>query len=89
MDKRTSLILIVVSMLLCGICVGSLSAWGATLPDSTLEDPALGIGLGLAMLGMGLVFAAIPVLTWLVILRQKPVPSAVSDFAEPIPDQDF
>jgi hypothetical protein len=95
MDKRTGLILIAVSSILCGlpglcgICLGSVSAWGATLPDATVEDPALSIGLGLAMLGVGLLFLAIPVIIWLVVLRQRPVEKAVSDFAEPIPDEDF
>ena len=73
MDKKTTgLIATIATALLCGcpgligLCMGAMFAIVGTIPGSNIDiggssDPSAAIGTGLAMLCVGLIFVAIPV----------------------------
>ena len=88
MDKKTTgLVATIATALLCGcpgligLCMGAMFAIVGTIPGSNIDiggssDPAAAIGTGVAMLCVGLIFVAIPVVVWFVTLRKKPEESA-------------
>jgi len=70
MDKKTtSIIAILITTFLCGLpglcglCLGSLAMVGAFLPENGIpsEDVALTVGISAMMVGLSLVFIAIPI----------------------------
>ena len=99
MDKKTTgLIATIATAVLCGcpgligLCMGAMFATVGTIPGSNIDiggssDPAAAIGTGIAMLCVGLIFVAIPIVVGFVTLRKKPaeaeVSAPVSD--EPLP----
>ena len=96
MDKRTSAIIgVVITSVLCGIpglaglCFGPLAILGSLLPDTNVNpaDTNLVIGIGIAILCLGVVFLATPIALGILTLRGRK-PKAI-DFNEPIPKNDF
>ena len=99
MDKKTTgLIATIATAVLCGcpgligLCMGVMFATVGTIPGSNIDiggssDPAAAIGTGIAMLCVGLIFVAIPIVVGFVTLRKKPaeaeVPAPVNN--EPLP----
>lgn len=89
MDKKTTgLVATIATALLCGcpgllgLCMGGMFAIVGTIPGSNIDiggssDPAAAIGTGIAMLCVGLIFVAIPVVVWFVTLRKKPEEAAL------------
>ena len=100
MDKKTTgLIATIATALLCGcpglisLCMGVMFAFVGTIPGSDIDiggsgDPVAAIGTGIAMLCLGVVFVAIPIVVGIVTLRNpKEAAPAVVDVepvAEPI-----
>jgi hypothetical protein len=90
MDKRnTGLIATIATAVLCGcpgligLCFGVMFAFVGTIPGSNIDiggssDPAAAIGTGIAMLCVGLIFIAIPIVVGFVTLRKKPAEAEVS-----------
>ena len=88
MDKKTTgLIATIATALLCGcpglivLCMGAMFAIVGTIPGSNIDiggssDPSAAIGTGLAMLCVGLIFVAIPVVVGFLTLRNKPQEAA-------------
>jgi len=84
MDKKTTgLIATVATALLCGcpglfgLCMGALYAVVGAIPGSEINiggsnKPAAAIGTGIAMLCVGVIFIAIPIVVGFVTLRKKP-----------------
>lgn len=96
MDKKTTgLIATIATALLCGcpgligLCMGAMFAFVGVIPGSDIDvmgssDPTAAIGTGVAMLCLGVVFIAIPIVVGIVTLRNpQPVAPAVID-VEPI-----
>jgi len=89
MDKKTTgLIATIATALLCGcpgllgLCMGGMFAIVGTIPGSNIDiggssDPAAAIGTGIAMLCVGVIFIAIPIVVGFVTLRNKPEEAAV------------
>jgi len=81
MDKKTSgLIATIATALLCGcpglfgLCMGAMFAIVGAIPGSDIDvfgssDPSAAIGTGIAMLCLGVVFVAIPIVVGVVTLR--------------------
>lgn len=94
MDKKNvGMIATIATALLCGcpglfgLCMGAMFAIVGTIPGSDIDmmgssDPSAAIGTGIAMLCVGLIFVAIPVVVGILTLR-KPKSTAVID-AEPV-----
>jgi hypothetical protein len=84
MDKKTTgLIATIATALLCGcpgligLCMGAMFAIVGAIPGSDIDvmgssDPSAAIGTGLAMLCVGVIFIAIPIVVGFVTLRKKP-----------------
>jgi hypothetical protein len=101
MDKKTAGIIGLVAAIffcglpgLCGLCMGPLSIFSGIIPGSDIDilgssDPSAAIGFGIAMLCVGIFFAAIPVLVWFFALRNKPSAEEVVEYDEPMPENDF
>lgn len=102
MDKKTGgMIGLVVAILfcglpgLCGLCMGPIYAIVGLMPNSNIDifgssEPSAAIGMGIAMLCVGIVFVAIPVAVWYFVLRKKPVAAEdVVEYDEPIPTDDI
>jgi hypothetical protein len=82
MDKKTTgLIATIATAILCGcpglfgLCMGAMFAIVGAIPGSNIDvmgssDPSAAIGTGLAMLCVGLIFVAIPVVVGFVTLRK-------------------
>ncbi len=101
MDKKTTgLIATIATALLCGcpgllgLCMGGMFAVVGMIPGSNIDmggssDPAAAIGTGIAMLCVGVIFIAIPIVVGVVTLRKKPegavVVSPVSEAPVPTP----
>ena len=101
MDKKTTgLIATIATALLCGcpgllgLCMGGMFAVVGMIPGSNIDmggssDPAAAIGTGIAMLCVGVIFIAIPIVVGVVTLRKKPegavVVSPVSELLFPRP----
>lgn len=99
MDKKTTgLIATIATALLCGcpglvgLCMGVMFAFVGTIPGSDIDiggsgDPAAAIGTGVAMLCVGLIFIAIPVVVGFMTLRNPkevaPAVVEVTPVAEP------
>ena len=96
MDKKTTgLIATIATALLCGcpglfgLCMGVLFTFVGAIPGSDIDiggsgDPAAAIGTGVAMLCLGVVFVAIPIVVGVVTLRNpKETTPAVVD-VEPV-----
>jgi len=97
MDKKTiGIITVIASTILCclpgmmGLCLGSLALLGTILPDSTVatEDTGLVIGSSIMILGLSLIFIAIPIgigfWTW---WSQKTETAQIEQLT--IPEDDF
>jgi hypothetical protein len=97
MEKRTiSTIAILITTAfcglpgLCGLCFGSLALMGIFVPDNGIpsEDVALTVGVSVMMVGLSLVFTAIPIgigiWTW---WSQKPKTVKMDEIS--IPEDDF
>jgi hypothetical protein len=97
MNRQNATILTAVTALLCGcpglfgLCVGLMMALVGVIPGSDINiggssNPATAIGLGLALLCLGIIFIAIPIVVGFVTLRKKPA-EAVADSlpSEPLP----
>ncbi len=94
--KTFRLIAILISTLfcglpgLCGLCFGSMALFGTFLPDTGIpqEDVALTAGVSVMMIGLSLVFIAIPVgislWTW---WSRRPKTIPIEEIA--IPEDDF
>ena len=90
MDKKTTgLIATIATAILCGcpglvgLCMGAMFAFVGAIPGSDIDiggsnDPAAAVGTGVAMLCVGVVFVAIPIVVGIVTLRNKPQGSALS-----------
>ena len=88
MDKRTTgIIATIATAVLCGcpglisLCMGVMFATVGTIPGSDINiggssEPAAAIGTGIAMLCVGLIFVAIPIVVGFVTLRKKPEEAA-------------
>lgn len=85
-NKTPAIIATVVAVLLCGcpglflLCIGPLMAIISQVPGAEIDifgsqDPTSALTIGIALLCVGLIFVAIPVVVGLVTLRKKPVPS--------------
>jgi hypothetical protein len=70
MEKKTLTIVIIITTLLCGLpglcglCFGSMAIFGSFVPDASgnpPQDAALVVGIGITMVGLSLVFIAIPI----------------------------
>ena len=99
MDKKnTGLIATIATALLCGcpglvsLCMGAMFAIVGTIPGSDIDiggssDPTAAIGTGIAMLCVGVIFIAIPIVVWFVTLRKKPEEAAPvsAPVSEPTP----
>ena len=96
MDKKTTgLIATIATALLCGcpgligLCMGVIFAFAGMVPGSNIDiggssDPTAAIGTGIALLCLGVVFVAIPVVVGIVTLRNpKDVTPAVVE-VEPV-----
>lgn len=96
MDKKTTgLIATIATALLCGcpgligLCMGAMFAFVGVFPGSDIDvlgssDPSAAIGAGVAMLCLGVVFVAIPIVVGIVTLRNpKETAPAVVD-VEPV-----
>ena len=85
MNRNTSIIVTVVTALLCGcpgifICLfGALTAVGQGTFNGESLSPAVGVGL----LCVALIFIAIPIVVGVVTLRKKPAEVPVNN--EPLP----
>jgi len=69
--------------------MGAMFALVGTIPGSDIDiggssDPAAAIGTGLAMLCVGMLFVAIPVVVGFVTLRNKPEEAASAPTAAPV-----
>jgi len=96
MDKKTTgLVATIATALLCGcpglfgLCMGAMFAIVGAIPGSDIDiggssDPTAAIGTGVALLCLGVVFVAIPVVVGIVTLRNpKEATPAVVD-VEPV-----
>jgi hypothetical protein len=90
MTRQTAMIVTAITALCCGLpgcltlCMGTIFAFAGGMPGSDIDvfgssDPAAAIGFGLFMLCMGIIMIAIPIVTGVVTLRNKP--DAVVDAA--------
>jgi hypothetical protein len=82
MDKKTTgLIATIATALLCGcpglvgLCMGGMFAVVGTIPGSDIDiggssDPAAAVSTGIAMLCVGVIFIAIPIVVGVVTLRK-------------------
>jgi len=96
MDKKqTGLIATIATALLCGcpglfgLCMGGMFAVVGTIPGSDIDiggssDPAAAVGTGIAMLCVGVIFVAIPIVVGFMTLRKKPEEAAVPVAATPV-----
>ena len=93
--KKTSIILIILSSLLCGIpglaafCLGSMSILGSLIPNGELTqaDSKMALIGGIIIVFLGLLLVAAPILTWLITRNTKNQRETSSD--EVIPEEDF
>lgn len=91
MDKKqTGLIATIATALLCGcpglfgLCMGGMFAVVGTIPGSDIDiggsnSPAAAIGTGIALLCVGLIFVAIPIVVGVVTLRKPKEKEAVDE----------
>ena len=91
MDKKqTGLIATIATALLCGcpglfgLCMGAMFAVVGGIPGSDIDiggsnSPAAAIGTGVALLCVGLIFVAIPVVVGVLTLRKPKEESGVVD----------
>ena len=98
MEKKTAGIIgVIAAILLCAIpglvtaCLAVLAIYGGVAPDSGMpsDEVAVVVGCSIALIGLSLVFIAVPVLVWFFVLRDKSpkVDDLGSDFV--IPEDDF
>jgi len=101
MDKKTTgLVATIATAVLCGcpglivLCMGAMFAVVGGIPGSDIDiggssDPAAAIGTGIAMLCVGVIFIAIPIVVGVVTLRKKPedslVPAPIVEAPVPAP----
>jgi len=97
MEKRQiGLIATIATVLCCGLpgcgslCMGGMFAFVGGIPGADIDvggssDPAAAIGLGIAMLCVGLIFIAIPVAVGFFTLRNKPAVVEAPVSSEPFP----
>ena len=97
MDKKTTgLIATIATAILCGcpgligLCMGGMFAVVGTIPGSDIDiggssDPAAAIGTGIAILCVGVIFIAIPIVVGVVTLRKKPEEAAVPAVVDATP----
>ena len=80
MDKRAAGIIgVIAAILLCAIpglvtaCLAVMAIYGGIAPDSGMpsDEVAVVIGCSIALIGLSLVFIAVPVLVWFFVLRDK------------------
>jgi hypothetical protein len=95
MDKKnTGLIATIVAAVICGcpglivLCFGAVSAIVSFIPGANIDvmgsnNPQSALTMGLGALCLGIVFVAIPVVVWFVMMRKKSGTEVVSD--EPLP----
>ncbi|MGD8404474.1 MAG: hypothetical protein PVJ21_12485 [Anaerolineales bacterium] len=96
MDKKTTgLIATIATALLCGcpgligLCMGAMFAFVGAIPGSDIDvmgssDPTAAIGTGVAMLCLGVVFVAIPIVVGVVTLREPKVTTPAVVDVEPV-----
>jgi len=93
--KKTSIILIILSSLLCGIpglaafCLGSMSILGSLIPtsDLTQADSKMAFIGGIIIVFLGLILVATPILAWLLTRNTNNQRETSSEGV--IPEEDF
>lgn len=100
MDKKTAGVIgLVAAIFFCGLpglcllCFGPITIlsglFGGDIDIFGSSDPGAAIGFGIAILCVGILFAAIPVLVWFFALRDKPASEEVLEYDDPMPENDF
>ncbi len=98
MNRNTAMIVTGITAACCGLpgclslCMGLMFALVGGIPGSNIDiggssDPAAAIGLGIAMLCVGLIAIVIPIVVGFVTLRNKPAMSDVPQVidSDPLP----
>ena len=88
MDRRTTgIVATLISVLLCGcpglvlLFTGSVTAFASQVPGANIDiggrnDPRAALNFGIAVLCLGVLFVAIPIVVGVLMLRNRPAPAA-------------